>query len=150
MPVPGDCFTVKTQGLAVALVSDAEIESAMSPAGRIKVRAAWDTGAEQSLISVESAKRLNLQSLSVSDIIMPTGETASCNVYLVNVYLANGRKVSPLAVLEGMPGEYDMLIGMDIITLGDFAVTNGNGATVFSFRMPSMDTIDFCEHPHLK
>jgi len=32
---------------------------------------------------------------------------------------------------------------MDIITQGDFAVTNHNGVTKFSFRTPSMEHIDF-------
>jgi hypothetical protein len=46
-------------------------------------------------------------------------------------------------VLEGIPNGCDMLIGMDVINLGDFAVTNYNGRTMFSFRMPSADRIDF-------
>ena len=36
-----------------------------------------------------------------------------------------------------------LLIGMDIIGLGDFAVTNANGKTTFSFRVPSVREIDF-------
>ena len=37
----------------------------------------------------------------------------------------------------------DVLIGMDIIGTGDFAVTNLNGLTKFSFRVPSLEHIDF-------
>jgi hypothetical protein len=37
----------------------------------------------------------------------------------------------------------DILIGMDIITLGDFAVSNFEGVTKFSFRVPSLSHIDF-------
>lgn len=36
-----------------------------------------------------------------------------------------------------------LLIGMDIIGLGDFAVTNANDKTTFSFRIPSVREIDF-------
>jgi len=36
-----------------------------------------------------------------------------------------------------------LLIGMDIIGLGDFAVTNTNDKTTFSFRIPSVQEIDF-------
>ena len=36
-----------------------------------------------------------------------------------------------------------LLIGMDIIDLGDFAVTNADGITAFSFRIPSVEEIDF-------
>ena len=32
---------------------------------------------------------------------------------------------------------------MDIISRGDFAVTNKNGKTTYSFRMPSIEQIDF-------
>jgi hypothetical protein len=33
-------------------------------------------------------------------------------------------------------GEYDLLIGMDIITIGDMSITNGSRNTWFSFRYP--------------
>lgn len=44
----------------------------------------------------------------------------------------------------------DLLIGMDIISLGDFAITNVNGKTIFSFRLPSVSIIDFncTENPY--
>ena len=38
-----------------------------------------------------------------------------------------------------------MLIGMDVINAGDFAITNKDGKTVFSFRIPSMERIDFTQ-----
>ena len=37
----------------------------------------------------------------------------------------------------------DVLIGMDIINEGDFAVSNEYGATTFSFRIPSVENFDF-------
>ena len=40
----------------------------------------------------------------------------------------------------------DVLIGMDIITLGDFAVTNRDGITVMSFRTPAQGRIDYVKH----
>ncbi|MBI2623199.1 MAG: hypothetical protein HYW65_01315 [Candidatus Liptonbacteria bacterium] len=36
-----------------------------------------------------------------------------------------------------------LLIGMDIISMGDFAVTHADGKTTLSFRVPSMTEIDF-------
>lgn len=36
-----------------------------------------------------------------------------------------------------------VLIGMDIIGMGDFAVTNINEKTILSFRIPSVREIDF-------
>lgn len=33
---------------------------------------------------------------------------------------------------------------MDIISLGDFSISNYNGRTVMSFRSPSLTAIDYC------
>ena len=46
-------------------------------------------------------------------------------------------------VTTGKLNGIDFLIGMDIITLGDFSVTNLNGKTTFSFRYPSCETINY-------
>ena len=37
---------------------------------------------------------------------------------------------------------------MDIISKGDFTVTNDNGKTVFTFRYPSLECIDFVKTPY--
>jgi hypothetical protein len=42
-----------------------------------------------------------------------------------------------------LPKGIDVVIGMDIVTRGDFAVTNRDGRTTFSFRIPSQSHIDF-------
>jgi len=65
-------------------------------------------------------------------------------VYLVNIMLPNKVGIANLRVTRGnIGGDADVLIGMDIIGIGDFAITNKDGKTVFSFRAPSCDTIDF-------
>ena len=48
-------------------------------------------------------------------------------------------------VTSGKLSDTDFLIGMDIITLGDFSVTNLNEKTTFSFRYPSCETINYVE-----
>lgn len=63
--------------------------------------------------------------------------------YLVNIVLPNKVGVSQIRVAEGTIKDADALIGMDIIGLGDFAVTNKDDKTTFSFRMPSIECIDF-------
>ena len=45
--------------------------------------------------------------------------------------------------MQGAFAQFDVLIGMDIITQGDFAVTNLGGKTKFSFRIPSQASINF-------
>ena len=42
-----------------------------------------------------------------------------------------------------LPPRSDVLIGMDLISQGDFSVTNKGGSTVFSFRVPSQVHTDY-------
>jgi hypothetical protein len=35
--------------------------------------------------------------------------------------------------------DVDMLVGMDIIRLGDFSISNGAGKTLFTFAMPPFE-----------
>ena len=67
------------------------------------------------------------------------------DTYLVNVVLPNDVPVPGLMVCDSEIGSQGigMLIGMDIITKGDFAVSNHNGKTVFTFRTPSEETTDY-------
>jgi predicted aspartyl protease len=145
----GYCFTTSCRGISRALFNDVELESAINPAGRKKLRALWDTGATTSLIRPEIAAELQLHSLGKIFISTPSEKDIPSNVYSVNLYLPNRTVVNQIRVSEGVPSNCDMLIGMDVINLGDFAVTNYNGRTVFSFRMPSMDTIDFVKNSHI-
>ena len=65
-------------------------------------------------------------------------------VYLISLFLPNKVFIPQLRVTKGvLPGDAEVLIGMDIIGQGDFAVTNKDGKTTFSFRMPSIERIDF-------
>jgi hypothetical protein len=51
----------------------------------------------------------------------------------------------PVTEAGNIIGNFDVLIGMDIITLGDFAVTNPEDKTKLSYQMPSTHDIDFVE-----
>lgn len=64
-------------------------------------------------------------------------------VYLVSVGLLNGVGFPNLRVTKGILSGFEVLIGMDIITQGDLAITHHNGATCFSFRCPPSARIDF-------
>jgi hypothetical protein len=66
--------------------------------------------------------------------------------FLVNAQLPNGVGFANLRVTRGdLPPGAHALIGMDIITQGDLAISNVRGKTVLSFRMPSMVKVDFVE-----
>ena len=70
--------------------------------------------------------------------------TGVSEVYLINIRLPNGVAFMHVQVTKGqLVGPVDVLIGMDIITQGDFSVTNKDGKTVFSFRVPSEVHTDY-------
>jgi hypothetical protein len=65
--------------------------------------------------------------------------------YVVNIGLPHGVMFTGAIVTKGAILGADVLIGMDIISRGDFAVTNAGGFTKFSFRTPSIEHIDYYE-----
>jgi hypothetical protein len=44
---------------------------------------------------------------------------------------------------QAIPGGFEAIIGMDVICLGDFSITNARGQTWMSFRMPPCEHIDY-------
>lgn len=74
------------------------------------------------------------------------GGVVPTETYVVNIMLPNGVGFANVTVTRGLLSDgADVLIGMDIITRGDFAITNKDGNTVFSFRFPSQTAIDFAK-----
>lgn len=113
-----------------------------------KFFAIWDTGATNTVITQKVVQECGLKPTGMVKVFHADGETIT-NTYLVNIRLPNKVEVCQIRVTEGiLTGQADVLIGMDIIGRGDFAVTNKNGKTVFSFRMPSVERIDFVEQPY--
>jgi hypothetical protein len=65
-------------------------------------------------------------------------------VFLVDFVLPMGVTIGAInATLGALSPGVDVLIGMDVINLGDFVVTNKNGRTRMSFRVPSQWSTDF-------
>lgn len=102
----------------------------------------WDTGATSTIISEEVVNALGLQPINKAS-IEGVGGLMESSVYRINIYLENHLEFKSIEVLSGDIGDYDLIIGMDIITLGDFVVSNKDGKTWFSFRHPSKEHIEF-------
>lgn len=107
----------------------------------MQFRAVWDTGAWASAISPRVVKALGL---------IPTGwgfsDTAAgrsqVQKFGVNILLPNGVGFRSVEVsCNNM--KVDVLIGMDIISQGDFCVTNKDGKSIFTFQTPSYHDYDF-------
>ncbi len=113
---------------------------------RVKVqRSLWDTGASVSLISARVARVLGLESIGKSGVSGYNEGVDVKNTYLVHIGLPTGDIVTNIMAMEFHSDEYDVVIGMDVICKGDLAVTNKDGRTTFSFRIPSEVEIDFSE-----
>lgn len=113
--------------------------------------AIWDTGATHSAITKRVADELGLKPTGVVEVRYGNGK-ALTNTYLVNIAPPNRVMVGQVRVTEAqlIPDDNvsddkqpQLLIGMDIIGMGDFAVTNVNEKTTLSFRVPSVKEIDF-------
>ena len=106
-------------------------------------KAVWDTGAIISSISSNMVKLLGLTPVGKDWIITATGEKLHVNTYDVVVYLDDDFYILIRGAKETPLNDYDMLLGMDVIGMGDFAITNVDGKRIVSFRMPSKEVIDF-------
>jgi predicted aspartyl protease len=108
-------------------------------------KALWDTGATGSVITRKVVDECGLKPIGRANVHHAKG-ISSTLVYLVSVFLPNNVCFRSLRVTEGnLAGDVEVLIGMDIIGRGDFAISNKDGKTAFSFRMPSLERIDFVE-----
>jgi hypothetical protein len=105
----------------------------------------WDTGATNSVVTQKVVDNLKLQQIGVAKVNGVHGEDTS-PVFLVDFILPLGLTIPGLRVTLGkLPNDTDVLIGMDIISLGDFSVTNLDGRTKMSFRIPSCAEVDYVE-----
>lgn len=98
--------------------------------------AVWDTGATDTVISPAIVQELGLKPNGKSS-ISAYGGSVEVNTYLIDLCFQNGTKIENLEVLSGAYCDYDVIIGMDVITQGDFCISTKKGVTTFSFRTPA-------------
>lgn len=146
------CFTSVSSGITNVLINEVSLTAAYlhpTPSKNIiykKFLAIWDTAATNTVITEEVVKDCGLKPIGMAKVDHAGGATEDVNIYLVNIRLSNAVEIYNLRVTEGkLRGRTNVLVGMDIMNKGDFAVTNYNGKTVFSFRIPSTERIDFIE-----
>lgn len=141
-------FTFRHSRLTAELMTPCGVGAAQlssepfSVLGFIQYNALWDTGATASVISSEVVSQLGLAPISQCKTYHAQGESI-VNVYLVDLILPNKLRVKDVRVTEGRLNGFGLLIGMDIINLGDFALTHKNQQTVFSFQIPATHEYDF-------
>lgn len=104
----------------------------------------WDTGASGSCISRDVVRTLNLQPTGMVKVHTPSG-IGTMKKYIVDLVLNREVVIKNLVAMDSEIGaqQIDVLIGMDVIQLGDFAVSNFQDKTQFTFRIPSQEHIEF-------
>lgn len=140
-------FTCKEDKIVRELRNDVYIESIYTQTGERRNygpwRGLWDTGASSSCIHHRIKEQMGLQAIGTVPISTANGvvEVDTC---VISVSLPNGVMVENLLVSCADIGEHtDILLGMDIISFGNFAISNNNGKTNYSFVIPSIGDVDY-------
>lgn len=142
------CFTKFYHGLVSELDTPVRISNP-DPNNQnfVPVNAVWDTGATNSVITKSAAERCGLVPIGIEHVSGVTG-TSIVSAYYVAVELPN-HIVLHLRVTEGEDCiGCDMLIGMDVISMGDFCITHAEDNTRFTFRVPSIADTDYVKEGH--
>lgn len=145
----GHAFTLSSSGLIRAIITETRISAAFNPLSAPTptpplrtFKAIWDTGATASVISQRVVQECGLKPVGIAQVSTVAG-FGLCEVYMINIFLPNEVGFPNVTVTKGNMGTTDVLIGMDLINKGDFALTHKDGNSVFSFRYPSSEIIDF-------
>ena len=142
-------FTTTAPAFLNVLVNQCHVSAAWDlakgevPLSTEQFHAIWDTGATQSGITKNVAERCQLTPSGKANLHTARG-TEVVNTYIISIGLPN-RVVFPSLLaneVELLP-PFDVIIGMDVIARGDFAVTNASGHTQFTFRTPPRKHINF-------
>jgi predicted aspartyl protease len=156
MPNPSLTFTSSYNRISNVLINEVLITKAFNPTQSAidtfsskckKYHAIWDTGATGTVITNKVIQKCNLHPIGIVEVHGISGRVR-VNQYLINVWLPNKVIIPNIKATVAELKDIDVLIGMDIINRGDFAVTNVNNKTVFSYRYPSVERIDFVKKPY--
>lgn len=134
-------FTIIYNGIVDKITTDTTI---VNDNKNLTVKALWDTGANCCCISEELAQLLGLCPVGKVSFYTPSG-TGIAYTYLVDIVLPNNMIIKNVKMCSSKIGaqNLDLLIGTDIISKGDFAISNYKKNTCFTFRIPSKECIDF-------
>lgn len=108
-------------------------------------RALWDTGATNSVLAPATVEALGLVPVGKA-LSQHAGGSSEVNKYLVHMILPSRVIIPGLLVMDcSDTDQFGAIIGMDVLSRGDFTVTHGDGKTCMSFRIPSVADIDYVE-----
>ena len=147
---PNYAFTASVRaGKPQVLNSECEISLAGMDEERQTFQAIWDTGATHSAITQKVVDLCELKPTGQVEVSHAGIDDAleETDTYLVDLGLPNRVLMRNVEVSRGGFTGGDVLIGMDIINMGDFAITHPNGGSKFTFQIPPQADIDFVDAP---
>ena len=115
----------------------------------IEVKILWDTGATLTFMKPELRDKLKLSMVRTesSAVIAGVGGQLKADFTYASILISQNFIIEycPIYVLD-FPVNADIVIGMNIINMGDFSVNNTNANTSFSFIMPPLfDRINYAD-----
>lgn len=104
-----------------------------------------DTGCSHTCISEELAEKMSLISLGKVEYSMVGDAKQKVNCYKANIMIDNTIPCGDIEVGSYHKGDafYDVIIGMDILSKCDFAITSASGHMVLTMEYPSKRNLDF-------
>ena len=146
---PRFAFTSVSPMYNMEIITDAFVSAPSKPSEKksvIRVKALWDTGASKSVVTPHIIQQLGIKADGAAKVCHAGGESM-VGTYLVDIILPNkillpGIRVSECA--EQGP-HFDIIIGMDIISLGDLSITGQGIKRMVSFCFPSTAIIDYAQ-----
>ena len=135
-----EIYTAAFRGYPDRLVTKAEV---LYGGSKMEVDALWDTGSSYTYISRRLASQMGMISVGQSGYITPTGASIS-EQYVIEIILPDGTHVTDVHAggsdIDAMG--IDLILGLQIILLGDFAIRHRDGQTFMSFLCPPNDATD--------
>ncbi|MDR0289479.1 MAG: retropepsin-like domain-containing protein [Treponema sp.] len=134
-------FSEKYAAPTNKLITETTLLGALPQKDFLKVRAIWDTGATHSVISNKIKEQMKLIPIS-SKLVYGVNSKQYVDIVAASIKLPNDLVIDKNRFYVcNLPSGIDMLIGMDIIQLGNFHISNTDGKTQFSFVVPPLPSL---------
>lgn len=144
MEIIPQAFTFRSEHLLNTIITPITVSSIDLKATQ-DATGLWDTGATGSMITSSLVKSLKLKPIGKKEVHGVHGKKITNSYYIVlEIYKDRVKIRLEVTECERLSNTgAEMLIGMDVIMLGDFAVTNCNNKTTMTYRIPPINEIDF-------
>lgn len=140
-------FNDEYEGVTNVILTPVLVCDAVDLSSEVKIssvyrteEAMWDTGATNSLVSMDVVEKLGLKPYGKC-LVSDNTTVEERDTYKLHMVLPTGDTALNVECMLTNSDDYDVVIGMDIIGQGDFAISNADGRTVFSYRRPSKEHI---------